>query len=368
MDSFTIFLAGDLMTGRGIDQIQPHPSNPKLHESSVRDAQAYVRLAEHMNGPLPTRVPAAYIWGDALAEINRRQPDLRVVNLETAICRADAAWPDKGVHYRMNPDNIGCLTVAGLHCCALANNHVMDWGGSGLLETVDALKQAGVAAPGAGSNRDAACAAAALPLAHGKRLLVFSCASSDSGVPHAWGAMPSRAGIALLPDLGEASAQALAARVAEQRKPGDLVMVSLHWGSNWGMAVPQDHRRFAQRLIELGAADLIHAHSSHHPRPIEVFRGRLILYGCGDLINDYEGIERREAFDPSLVCLYFARLSSKTGQLQQLDIVPMMPRRFQLTRPNLGARYRLQSLLEAGCKSFSTGIRLQDDGSWQLTW
>ena len=67
------------------------------------------------------------------------------------------------------------------------------------------------------------------------------------------------------------------------------------------------------------------------------------------------------------VCLSLTRLSSNTGRLQQLDIAPMMLRRFQLTRANLGARYRLQSLLEAGCKSFSTGIRPQDDGSWQLT-
>ena len=58
MDSFTIFLAGDLMTGRGIDQIQPHPADPGLHESVVRDARAYVRMAERMNGPSPTRVPA----------------------------------------------------------------------------------------------------------------------------------------------------------------------------------------------------------------------------------------------------------------------------------------------------------------------
>ena len=368
MDSFTIFLAGDLMTGRGIDQIQPHPADPRLHELVVRDARAYVRMAEHMNGPLPTRVPAPYIWGDALAEIDRRQPTLRVVNLETAICSADDAWPGKGVHYRMDPGNIGCLTAAGLHCCTLANNHVMDWGRTGLAQTLDALKEAGIAAPGAGSDRSAACAAPALPLANGRRLLVFSRASSDSGVPHAWGATPSRAGVALLPDLTEASAQALAAQVAAQRKPGDVVMVSLHWGSNWGMAVPEDHRRFAQRLIELDAADLVHGHSSHHPRPIEVFRGRLILYGCGDLLNDYEGIARREAFDPSLVCLYFARLSSRTGHLQCLDIVPMVVRRFQLTRANMGVRYRLQSLLEAACKPFNTGIRLQDDGSWRLSW
>ena len=47
--------------------------------------------------------------------------------------------------------------------------------------------------------------------------------------------------------------------------------------------------RFAHRLIDAGV-DVVHGHSSHHPRPIEVYRGKLILYGCGDTIDDYEGI------------------------------------------------------------------------------
>jgi poly-gamma-glutamate capsule biosynthesis protein CapA/YwtB (metallophosphatase superfamily) len=63
------------------------------------------------------------------------------------------------------------------------------------------------------------------------------------------------------------------------------VVVSVHWGSNWGYGVGPDQVRFAHRLI--GGVDLIHGHSSHHPRPVEVFGGKLVLYGCGDCINDY---------------------------------------------------------------------------------
>src|SRR5512139_1411087 len=128
MDSLTLSLAGDVMTGRGIDQIQAHPCDPALYESLVRDARDYVRLAEAVNGPVPAPVAPAYIWGEALAAIDRRQPDLRLVNLETAITTADQPWPGKGVHYRMHPANIGCLQAARIDCCALANNHVLDWG------------------------------------------------------------------------------------------------------------------------------------------------------------------------------------------------------------------------------------------------
>jgi poly-gamma-glutamate capsule biosynthesis protein CapA/YwtB (metallophosphatase superfamily) len=53
--------------------------------------------------------------------------------------------------------------------------------------------------------------------------------------------------------------------------------------------VDEDQVRFARRLID-GGVDVIHGHSSHDLRPVEVYRGRLILYGCGDCIDDYEGI------------------------------------------------------------------------------
>jgi poly-gamma-glutamate capsule biosynthesis protein CapA/YwtB (metallophosphatase superfamily) len=65
----TVFLCGDVMTGRGIDQILPHPSDPQIHEAFVSDARTYVALAEEVNGPIPQPVELSYIWGDALAEL-----------------------------------------------------------------------------------------------------------------------------------------------------------------------------------------------------------------------------------------------------------------------------------------------------------
>jgi poly-gamma-glutamate capsule biosynthesis protein CapA/YwtB (metallophosphatase superfamily) len=142
----------------------------------------------------------------------------------------------------------------------------------------------------------------------------------------------------------------------------------VHWGGNWGVEVPQLQRRFAQRLIELGAADLVHGHSSHHPRPIEVYRGKLILYGCGDLINDYEGISSQERFDASAVCLYFAQLTPGSGDLLQLEIVPMQLRRLRLVHADPVARRSLKSLLETENRYFKTRLQTQSDGSWLLQW
>lgn len=367
-DLLTLWLAGDVMTGRGIDQIQAHAVTPVLYESWVHDARDYVRLAERVNGPAPAPVAPDYIWGDALAEIERRQPALRIVNLETAITTASEPWPGKGIHYRMHPANIGCLTAARIDGCVLANNHVLDWGRAGMAQTLHTLQQAGIQTAGAGSHLEAACTPAVWPLGDNARLLLFSWAAPDSGVPSDWAATSDGAGVALLPAWDEPSAQRVAAQVAGQRQARDRVVVSLHWGGNWGAEVPRLHRRFARRLIDLGAADVIHGHSSHPPRPVEVYRGRLILYGCGDLINDYEGISFEKGSDASAVCLYFAQLSRETGALQRFDVVPMQLRRLQLRHADAAARQRLQALLESGDRESGTRLELQADGSWQLRW
>ncbi|MBU1394726.1 MAG: CapA family protein, partial [Gammaproteobacteria bacterium] len=140
----TLFLCGDVMTGRGIDQVLPHPGDPVLHEGYVTSAPDYVALAERVNGPIPRPAEFAYVWGDALAEWARIAPDLRIVNLETAVTTRDDWQRGKGIHYRMHPANVPCLTAAGIDCCVLANNHVLDWGYAGLAETLETLRRAGL--------------------------------------------------------------------------------------------------------------------------------------------------------------------------------------------------------------------------------
>src|SRR5438105_8416628 len=212
--SLRLFLCGDVMTGRGIDQALPHPVSSALYEPYVRDAQEYVDLAEKANGPIPRPVNFDYIWGDALQELERAEVDLRIVNLETAITSAESPWPGKGIHYRMHLQNIGCLSAARISACALANNHVLDWVYAGLSETLRALDTAGMAHSGAGNNAEEAAAPAVLNVANKARLLLFSFGSTTSGIPREWSATPSRAGVNLLEDISEAAA----ARVTDQMR------------------------------------------------------------------------------------------------------------------------------------------------------
>ena len=365
--SLRLFLCGDVMTGRGIDQALPHPVDPVLYEPYVRDARDYVALAEKANGPIPRPLGFDYIWGDALEELEQASVDLRIVNLETAIASEETPWPDKGIHYRMHPLNIGCLSAARISGCALANNHLLDWGHSGLTETLRSLDAVGIAHAGAGNNAAEAMAPAILNLANNWRVLLFSFGSTTSGIPQAWGATPSRAGVNLLNDFSDTAAARVADQMRRHQQPGDLVIASIHWGSNWGYEIPARQIAFAHRLIEEGVA-IVHGHSSHHVKAIEVLKNRLILYGCGDFLTDYEGISGYEEFRGDLALMYLVELNLQNGELLSARLVPLQMHRFRLERAGAVDAKWLCNLLNKLGKRFGSSTRVANDGSLLLDW
>jgi poly-gamma-glutamate capsule biosynthesis protein CapA/YwtB (metallophosphatase superfamily) len=357
-----LFLCGDVMTGRGIDQVLPHPGNPVLYESDVRDARAYVRLAEHLHGPIARPVDYAYVWGDALAELQRAAPDVRIINLETAITASEDYWPGKGINYRMHPSNISCLTVAHIDCCCLANNHVLDWGYPGLEETLRTLDAAGVGHAGAGRNAGEAASPAVLEVAAEGDVLVFALGSPTSGIPTEWGATEDRPGVNLLHELSEEAAQSVARRLHHAKKPGDVTVASIHWGPNWGYEVPDEQVQFAHWLIE-GGVDIVHGHSSHHIKAVEVYQEHLILYGCGDFLNDYEGIGGYERFRGDLALMYLVKVDPHEGKLVEARLIPFQSRRFRLTRISKADAKWLYDLLNTLGAPFATHVELNDDNS-----
>lgn len=319
------------MTGRGIDQILPHPSDPVLYEPFVKNAEYYVELAEYLNGPIKRPVDYSYIWGDAIDVLNKMKPDIRLINLETAITSSDDYWSDKEVHYRMNPKNVDCLKVAVIDCCSLANNHILDWGYKGLQETLETLKKAGIKYAGAGMSIHEAESPAILMAGNKGRVIFFSCGLESSGIPTDWAATEKRPGVNLLKDLSNSTIDYIKEKIYEVKRKGDIVVFSIHWGGNWGYTIPGHHIDFARRLIDSGV-DVIHGHSSHHVKGIEVYRGKLILYGCGDFLNDYEGIGGYEEFRGDLALMYFADVNPLDGKLEGLIMIPMRIRNLRLNR------------------------------------
>lgn len=362
----TLFLGGDVMTGRGIDQRLPYSVDPVLHEWYAKSAEQYVKLTEKHSGALPETISHEHVWGDALNELQQANPDLRIINLETAITTRNSPWPRKGIHYRMHPGNTALLTAAGIDVCVLGNNHVLDWGRAGLTETLRTLQDHGLAATGAGWDDDSAARPAVIKTKKG-RLLVFSYASPCSGTPADWEAKKQQPGVNYLNNLGPSAIKKVVHDVTAHRIQDDRVVVSLHWGGNWGYEVPPSQRNFARRLVDAGAADLIHGHSSHHPKSIEVYNDRLILYGCGDLINDYEGISGYEDYRDDLPLLYFPKLD-ENGRLTSLLMRPLWIHRFRLNRAADEDIEWLAERLNRECQKFGCRIERTADNYLKLSW
>lgn len=357
------------MPGRGVDQILPHPGDPALREGYIRDARDYVSLAEAANGSIPRPVDYTWPWGAALDVMAAVAPDARIINLETSVTTSDDFAPGKAVNYRMHPANVPCLTAARPDVCALANNHVLDFGRRGLEETLDVLRTARLRPTGAGRDAAEARRPVAVATKGGGRVVVLSCGMASSGIPSRWAATEDLPGVDFVPDLSARSAEDIVRRLRAVRRDGDVVVVSIHWGSNWGYAVPQSQIAFARRLVD-GGVDLVHGHSSHHPRPVEVYRGKLILYGCGDLIDDYEGITGHERYRDDLRLLYFPSLDADTGELTALRIAPMQARRMTLRHASAADADWLCEALTRACRAFGTRVEPEpgSDGFLTLSW
>lgn len=366
-DTITLFLCGDVMTGRGIDQVLAHPSDPLLYEPYVKNAGDYVLLAERKHGPIPQPVGKTYIWGDTLEQLARVKPDLRIINLETSITRSDEPWPHKGINYRMHPANIGCLASACIDYCSLANNHVIDWGYPGLQETLETLQLAKIKYGGAGKNLGEARRPVVIGIEGKGRVIIFSYGLPSSGIPLSWAASRHKPGINLLENLSNKSVRHIRAEVESLKRQGDIVVISLHWGGNWGYPISAEHRMFAHQLIDEAGVDVIYGHSSHHVLGVEVYKGKPVLYGCGDFLNDYEGIGGYEMFRADLGLMYFVTIDPSVGKLLHLQMVPTRIQHFRVNIASYDEGKWLANVLTRESRKFGIRIERRPDNTLIVT-
>jgi len=293
-------------------------------------------------------------------------PDIRIVNLETSVTTSADYIPDKGIHYRMHPANVSCLTAGEIDGVVLANNHAMDWGPSGLVETLDVLHRTGIRTAGAGRDVKESGIPAVFPIEGKGRVLLFAWGSPTSGVPVSWSSGPARPGLNVLSDMSDESVARIREEVRAEKRARDIVVLSIHWGGNWGYELRDSERRFAHRLIDEAGVDIVYGHSSHHPKGIEIYRDKLILYGAGDFLNDYEGITGYEAYRPDLVLMYLPTIDPATGKTVRMRVRPMQIRRFQVVTVDAAdARWLTQMLSREG-RALGTNAVLKDDGFVEL--
>lgn len=362
-----LFLCGDVMTGRGIDQILPEPNDPVIHESYMRSAMGYVTLAEKAHGKINYPVDFKYIWGDAFEFWERFNPDLKIINLETSITSSNDYWKGKPVNYRMHPKNAACLTEAGIDFCSLGNNHAMDYGLQGLYETIQALQNEKISFAGAGHNLEEAVRPAIFDLQDKGRVIIFSMGTDYCGIPYSWAVTESKPGVYMINDF-QGAVKFIKEYVHHIEKPDDIVIVSIHWGGNWGYAIPDEHTAFARELIDNAGVDVIHGHSSHHVKGIEIYHKKLILYGCGDFINDYEGISGHEEYRSDLTLMYFPDIEVSTGNLRNLRLVPLHIKHFRLNKPSDHDARWMRNMLSMESKKPGTQFEIKEDNTIEVNW
>ena len=372
------------MLGRAIQLTLPVQSP---NESLLRDsctAQQYLEMGLHHNKESTTSLEeirsfnaqGKYIWGDYLDLKIDPPPNLRLMNLETALTRSigneDIPW-EKGINYHCHLDNIGGVMEGYLNvrhgssdaspvCVTLANNHIMDFGKEAFVqETLPFLKtftekhHDSVQFVGVGSTIHEASRPAnwtvSLPspnkTAKEVKVYVVSVGSMDSGVPSQWKATSDGAGVFWLPRLNSMEAVNGAVKLLTHwltvhgiapnnlKSANSLLILSIHWGPNWAYRYHGDNqkfrREFAHHCIDQCGVDVIYGHSSHHIRGFEEYNRKLIIYGAGDLINDYEGFANP---GDEKYCEYgaliLADISTETKTLHQLTLIPTMMDKLQL--------------------------------------
>jgi poly-gamma-glutamate capsule biosynthesis protein CapA/YwtB (metallophosphatase superfamily) len=299
------------------------------------------------------------VWGDVLPQLV--QADLRIVNLECALTRHQKQWTrtDKMFHFRADPAAVRVLQAAHIDACTLANNHVLDYEAQGLLDTLRVLDAAGIRHAGAGTNANEAASPAIIEASGAEPCRIALLSYTDNEPDFAAGAEQPGTNY-LEVALDDATQARIANDIAQARARGaDLVVFSNHWGANFVERPSAEFRRFARRVIELGA-DIYHGHSAHICQGIDIHQGKPILYDTGNFIDDY-AVHPRLRNDRS--CLY--RLVFDGRRLRRIELLPVS---LSVAHVALARGEEFETIcahMERLCAETGTTLTRQDD---RLVW
>ncbi|WP_445153403.1 CapA family protein [Arthrobacter sp. Hor0625] len=303
-----------------------------------------VMLGRLVNDRLRTAGPE-YPWGDTLPVL--RRADLRIANLECVLADGGAPEPGKVFTFRSDLENMHALAAAGIDAVSLANNHVLDYGADAFREMLPALDAAGILHAGAGEDLAAAQRPAVLR-AGGTAVGFVAFTDNEPD----WDAAARSPGVHYVPvsRLGD-RVERLLELVREASSGVQLLIVSAHWGGNWGSDVPPEHRSLARRLVDAGA-DVVFGHSPHIVRGVEFYRGRPVIYGAGDFIDDY-AVDPVERNDRSFIFL-----------LEADDGVPHLLRLFPTVIAGFQARLARGDARDSAARMTRLCAVLGTAGSW----
>jgi poly-gamma-glutamate synthesis protein (capsule biosynthesis protein) len=288
-----------------------------------------------------------------------RGASLAIANLECAVCEPAERWhgAPKAFYFRAPPLAGQALRDAGIGLVSLANNHILDYGVQGLLDTLRILDAQGIAHAGAGAGLDAALAPV---IVERQGVRIGMAAFCDHQADFA--AAPEHAGMAWIGLHDEAAAideftRALAPlRAAGVRWP----ILSLHWGPNMVSEPSDRQRRLARAAIDVGWK-IVYGHSAHVFQGVELVEGCPILYAAGDLVDDY-------AVDPEFRNDHQLLFELQLGDdaLERIVMHPLFIRRCRVFPANSAQRAWIAERMRGLCADLGTDVDV-DGGTLAIT-
>jgi poly-gamma-glutamate capsule biosynthesis protein CapA/YwtB (metallophosphatase superfamily) len=373
--TYTLVLLGDLMLGRLVDALLP---TSIAREAPDSDPESAAKLVDRHFLPKYAELKSySYLspWGNSVNLI--RSADVVIANLETALTMSEQKWQDKVFNYRSHPENVKCLTEVGMGggrkrgYVSLANNHTLDWEVEGLIETVKTLSDAGVEFAGAGRTQEEAKRPAALQLGGteiGTEYWNVKC-WSFSDHPSEWKVVDTFNFIDYTTQGREILRRQILAEHSNERGEGDskqksdLKVVSMHWGPNYQWQPARETVELAHWLIDECDVDIIHGHSSHHVQGAEIYNGKLIVYGCGDFVDDY-AVDKSWRNDLSAAWRVTVGVKDEAGEqrvrlvVQKLEVFPNRIHRFSanLLSPDDEDHQWMKERFRQLCGAFGTKV------------
>ncbi|OAZ48139.1 CapA family protein [Paenibacillus polymyxa] len=201
--------------------------------------------------------------------------DLTIANLETPVTTNGVGALNKTYVYKSSPKALTAMAAAGVDAVNLANNHILDQGTSGLLDTLKYLDEKGIAHAGAGRNAKEAYA----PHYFERNGIKIALLGATRVMPEAnWNASAKQPGVA-----GAYDSTAIVKSIREARNQADLVIVVAHWGKERATALEPHQTELSHAFIDAGA-DLVIGGHPHVLQGMEQYKGKWIAYSTGNFI------------------------------------------------------------------------------------
>lgn len=293
-----------------------------------------------------------YVCGDTIDII--RNADISLINLECAISSKGKQWNKtfKVFHFRANPEAIEVLKIAGIDYVSLANNHILDYDIEALEETLELLDNNGILHSGAGRNLNEVIQPAIIEyeikIQGSSNKTIYKNISTNNGEKNKdrnfirvgivsltdnqpeWEATMETAGVNYIPITlhPDEYLNRLQFCIENAKKNSDIVVVSCHVGPHYRENPSTAYVKFAHKIIDLGA-DIYWGHSNHMPQGIEIYRNKIIMYDCGDFIDDY-AIDTIHRNDLSFIFLIhfddlkeYNKINNKSSlSIKEIELIP----------------------------------------------